>query len=161
MNEPQRPYFDAPFCGTKQVRVEPSKLLWLIPTEKVIDFWTVEKPFRFYLDDKFRKKYGIDFVEVLAKDEDGNQKQTDLASTPLGVRNFFPKDGPWTRSAVMHDQLYEDLKKGKNRRYPFTRAECDILFLQGMKCDYVPLLKRQIIYRAVRLGGGIHMMLTK
>lgn len=51
-------------------------------------------------------------------------------------------------SAIFHDYLYSE-----GNVYGFTRKEADDLFLEGMTACGVPWLKRQTIYRAVRLFG--------
>ena len=50
--------------------------------------------------------------------------------------------------SVFHDYFYAE-----ENIYGFTRKEADDLFLEGMSACGVPWLKRQAIYRAVRLFG--------
>lgn len=70
---------------------------------------------------------------------------TDYASIPRIFWNIYPPDGSYTEAAVIHDFLYYE--------QPFDRDECDLVFYEAMTALGVPWLRRQIIYRAVRLGG--------
>lgn len=75
--------------------------------------------------------------------------KTDFASVPPGFRNLFPKDGSYTPAAIIHDYLYET--RGLRGRY--TRAQCDRIFLEAMKVVGVGVVRRRLMYRAVRAGG--------
>lgn len=77
--------------------------------------------------------------------------ETDFASVPRGLWNIFPPDGPWTQAAVVHDWLYNT--RGMHVR---TRKACDVIFLEAMTALKVPLWKRQLMYRAVRIFGGVY-----
>lgn len=84
--------------------------------------------------------------------------RTDLSSIPKIVpRWLFPKLGPQNLPSVVHDWLYEDGVPG------ITRAEADLMFLDGMAEAYlrtserlpqVPAWRRRIMYWAVRAFGG-------
>jgi hypothetical protein len=101
--------------------------------------------------------------------------ETDFASIPWGLWDLFPPLGPWARPAIIHDFLYATKGTGKwgapgeePRRWitgPFResftapvylRAEADAIFREAMKVvePPVPAWRREIMYRAVRLGGG-------
>lgn len=69
----------------------------------------------------------------------------DKASVPRALWSFFPKSGPYTRAAVIHDWLYW--------AQPCTRAQADNLLMIAMKESGVSWLRRQIVYRGVRAGG--------
>lgn len=75
---------------------------------------------------------------------------TDLASIPWIARRLLPPDGPWVKAAVLHDYLYRT--KGLGGVY--TRKQSDEIFLDAMTAVGVAAWKRQIIFQAVRLGGG-------
>ena len=77
--------------------------------------------------------------------------ETDFASVPRGLWNIFPPDGPWTQAAVVHDWLYNT--KGLHL---LTRKACDGIFLEAMAALKVPFWKRQLMYRAVRIFGGLY-----
>lgn len=70
---------------------------------------------------------------------------TDLASIPRIFWSIWPPFGLHTRAAVIHDYLYA------------TKAPKDFAdhaFLQLLKEDGVPWLRRSLFYRAVKLGGN-------
>lgn len=59
-----------------------------------------------------------------------------------------PFVGKYRRPSVVHDAYY------KLKTVP--RADVDRMFLSGMKYCGVNLVKRRLMYYAVRLGGGAH-----
>ncbi len=73
---------------------------------------------------------------------------TDGASIPRIFWNILSPYGEYFPAALIHDFLYS------SRRTVITRATADAIFLEGMEVVGVPWLKRQTIYRAVRLFGG-------
>lgn len=73
--------------------------------------------------------------------------KTDLASTPNVVWRMFPKLGPWTGAAIIHDYLYRE-KPGDVSRY-----EADRIFYQLLREDGVLHGIARIMYRAVREFG--------
>jgi hypothetical protein len=78
----------------------------------------------------------------------------DLASIPQPLMWLFPVNGRHRWAAVIHDWLYS--KKGiLGERQQFTRKECDLIFLEGMKVMGVPWWKRRSMYRGVRAGGWV------
>jgi hypothetical protein len=56
-------------------------------------------------------------------------------------------------AAGMEASLFHDLNYSEACPYAFTRKEADDLLLEGMAACGVPWLRRQAIYRAVRLFG--------
>lgn len=76
--------------------------------------------------------------------------KTDLASVPLALRIFFPRDGEYTPAAVVHDFLYSKFNKtGINREL------ADKIFLFIMKELKVAKYKRNAMYKAVRIFGEL------
>ncbi len=73
--------------------------------------------------------------------------ETDFASVPRVFWRVLPPTGDYGKAAVIHDKLYKD--GSGNREW------CDGVFLEAMTVLGVSLIKRQIIYRAVRLFGWI------
>jgi len=71
---------------------------------------------------------------------------TDGASIPLFLRGLIPKGGPLFCPAVIHDTAY--------RNGLLTRKQCDGLFLRAMEDNHVNIVRRKIIYRAVRIFGS-------
>ena len=72
---------------------------------------------------------------------------TDLASIPPPARWLIPKLGKHAQAAVIHDFMY--------RIHLYDRKKCDKIFLEAMKVLKVPLWKRMVMYRAVRMFGGL------
>jgi hypothetical protein len=75
---------------------------------------------------------------------------TDLASIPRVFWSLLPPDGPWLKAAVVHDRLYRT--QGLRGRY--DRAQSDGILREAMGVVGVPAWKRQVIWAAVRVGGG-------
>lgn len=76
---------------------------------------------------------------------------TDLASIPRGLWNLLPKAGPYVKAAVVHDWLYWD---GRIEGAPITRGDADGVFKRAMESVGVGAFKRNLIWLAVRVGGG-------
>jgi len=72
--------------------------------------------------------------------------KTDFASVPRVLWWLCPPLGRYGKATVVHDWGYEK----QNR----TRAEYDLIFLEGMNVLGVPLWKRSLMYTAVRAFGG-------
>ena len=87
---------------------------------------------------------------------------TDLASIPRFAWILLPPDGPWVKGAVIHDFLYATRGSGKwkkhppaiSRAIPYTRSEADAILREALENRGVGWLRRQVIWLAVRLGGG-------
>lgn len=76
---------------------------------------------------------------------------TDLTSSPRIIWTFFPPCGNYTKAAIVHDYLYS-----KNCKINCSREIADKIFLLIMKEIKVSFIKRRIIYRAVRIFGGMY-----
>lgn len=72
---------------------------------------------------------------------------TDLASVPWPASMFIPPDGRYNQAAVLHDYLYSIQTR--------PRIGCDRIFLEAMKILGVNVIKRLIMYKAVRLWGWL------
>ena len=73
---------------------------------------------------------------------------TDLASIPSFLQwlpGYDPTD-PKLRMAIVHDACYA--------MQDMTREDADWLFRSGLKADGVPVIRRWLMYAAVRLFGG-------
>lgn len=87
---------------------------------------------------------------------------TDLASVPRWAWTLIPPDGPWVKAAIIHDFLYATGGTGKWKKHPasitrsepYTRLEADTIMREGMENRGVGWISRNLIYAAVRLGGG-------
>ncbi len=71
---------------------------------------------------------------------------TDFASVPWPANMLIPLSGNHNMAAVVHDYLYCVQTR--------TRLESDKIFLEALTVLGVNWFKRQIMYRAVRIGGG-------
>ena len=72
--------------------------------------------------------------------------RTDLASIPRIFRSLIPQVGRHIQPAITHDFCYEG-------QGGLTRAEADLLFLDGMRAVGVRWLRRRAMYLAVRAFG--------
>lgn len=72
---------------------------------------------------------------------------TDLASIPCFLRCWISKEGHHVQPAIAHDEGY--------RRNParLSRAQLDLMFLDGMRSKGVRRTKRWAMYLAVRVLG--------
>lgn len=70
---------------------------------------------------------------------------TDFASIPKLFWSRLPHDGDWAKASVVHDYLYN--------RGGCSRFLADAVFRDGMAALGVPLIRRMVIYYAVRLFG--------
>ena len=102
--------------------------------ESAWDEWRTTQPLRF---DGFNHQFEVcdDFA-------------TDLVSVPNVVAWFIPRAGRYARAAVLHDYLW---------RYP-DRTRCDhrqadYRFRRQMQRDGVSLLRRWIMWAAVRMAA--------
>jgi hypothetical protein len=78
--------------------------------------------------------------------------ETDFASIPWGLWNLFPPLGLWARPAIIHDFLYD--RGGVLPSKTYSRKEADMIFREAMSVVGVPAWRREVMFRAVRLGGG-------
>ena len=75
--------------------------------------------------------------------------ETDLASVPRQVWHRFPRWGPWSGAAIVHDWLYRTKPNGVDR------IQADRVFRDLMREDRVTWGDQRMIYRAVRdFGDG-------
>lgn len=75
---------------------------------------------------------------------------SDFASVPAIFDGLIPVFGEYAPATTVHDFLYAT----QGLFGYFTRKECDDLLLSHMKELGVPWWKRQLMHRAVRLGGS-------
>ena len=73
---------------------------------------------------------------------------TDGASIPRIFWAILGPHGSYFAAAIIHDFLYSA------RNTTYTRRQADQIFLEAMKDCGVGLVKRQVIFRAVRIGGA-------
>ncbi|MCH7740131.1 MAG: DUF1353 domain-containing protein [Chloroflexi bacterium] len=73
--------------------------------------------------------------------------QTDFASVPSVAWPLIPRWGKYGKAAIVHDFMYWDQNK--------TRKESDDIFREAMGVLGVASWRRFLMYRAVRLVGGL------
>ena len=91
---------------------------------------------------------------------------TDLTSIPRLFWTLLPPDGPWVKAAVIHDYLYATQGSGQLpagvpgskqpvgiTREPYSRAESDWILRDALANRGVDVLRRNLIWAAVRIGG--------
>ena len=125
--------FTQPLTVTKVKRPN-GKFLWF---QKCKWQWVVEREFIYHVG----KEDSEDVVKI------PKGFITDFASVPRAFWIIFPPDGGYTQAAVVHDNLYWTLKR--------TRLQSDNILLEAMGVLKVPLWKKRIIYRAVRMFGWL------
>ena len=75
---------------------------------------------------------------------------TDFASIPRFFWRVLPPTGEYGKAAVIHDFLYTF---GADNHGPVSKAYADGVFLRAMEDLGVGAVRRQLMYRAVRLFG--------
>lgn len=91
---------------------------------------------------------------------------TDLASIPKVLTPILPRDGSYTKAAIIHDIIYQSLKEyttidmSEHRYDPVhllnvhhTRYLADRIFLLGMECLGTNAIVRKMMFQGVRVGG--------
>jgi hypothetical protein len=91
---------------------------------------------------------------------------TDLTSIPRPLWILMPPDGPWVKAAVIHDYLYATQGTGQlpagvpGSKQPvgitrgrYSRAEADWILRDALANRGVDVVRRNLIWLAVRLGG--------
>jgi len=100
-------------------------------------YWRIEKPFTYFSD--------VDAGHVV-RIRAGFI--TDFASVPRLLWSLYPRWGSYGYAAIVHDYLYgEDTQVA-------TREIADQIFFEAMRVQGVPLLRANVLYFAVRFGGG-------
>lgn len=77
--------------------------------------------------------------------------ETDFASVPQAFTWLVPRYGRYTRAAILHDYLCVE-SKGKR----FARHDADGIFRRTMREMDVGVLRRWLMWIAVRFGAGWH-----
>lgn len=78
--------------------------------------------------------------------------ETDFASVPRFLWFFIaPDDKDILVASIAHDWVY--YKKGKLKEAQFTRLEADLILKEKMKSFGAGIIKRNLVFLAVRLGG--------
>lgn len=91
--------------------------------------------------------------------------ETDLGSIPSIVQSYVQPDAPYAQAFVLHDFLYDQLRKGRLPK--LTRKDADNALLAALALPFqvsrndktlralCPVLTRNLIYAAVRAGGKL------
>lgn len=88
--------------------------------------------------------------------------KTDGASVPRIFWAFLPTWGRYSRAAVIHDYLYNELRPG-TQPHPEapTRQRADAIFLEAMEVCGVGFLTRWIMWAAVRTFGFLSLQAAR
>lgn len=99
-------------------------------------------------------KREVELLETLSATWDGGRLLVpvgfvhDGPSIPTRARSLVSYSHLLLRPSVVHDYLYE-------MKLPdWPRQRCDELFLEGLAVEGVGWLKRNVMWSAVRAGGG-------
>lgn len=114
-------------------------------TPLVVEVMPSGKRFRLHYD--FTYLWKREYIEVHVK----AGFVTDFASVPRIFRIIIPKLGRYNKAAVIHDAIYQNVIAG----HKFIRAQADSIFRDGMIDLGVARWKVNIMYWAVRVGGGM------
>jgi hypothetical protein len=78
---------------------------------------------------------------------------SDGVSIPSAAQPLIntPKSPQWIGAGILHDWLYAKVERHEN----ISRRKCDRIFLLFMKLYGVGIIKRRIIYWAVRAAGRL------
>ncbi|MCT7656994.1 DUF1353 domain-containing protein [Mycobacterium deserti] len=76
---------------------------------------------------------------------------TDLVSVPGAFAWFIPRAGRYARAAVLHDHLWQQIDDGDTESG--DRRQADETFLLAMQAAGVTLLRRRIMWTAVRANA--------
>lgn len=87
--------------------------------------------------------------------------KTDFASIPRIFSALIPKNGSHDAAAILHDFFYREkpqvfvctLAGGRHIHEPIDRKDADGLFRRIMKELGVNIVRRNLMYYAVRIGG--------
>lgn len=75
---------------------------------------------------------------------------TDFATIPKAFQWFLPPDGEYAWETCLHDLLYDKVAKGF-----MERKTADDVFKEAMSVGKVTKWKEVVLYRAVRMFGGV------
>lgn len=119
------------------IRTELGPIARLAPPISWPAMYEVAAPFSYYSDDENRITVPRGF-------------QFDGASIPLFARIFLPRIHPnYLQAAALHDWLYSTAHKhGRSRKW------CDDMFCEAMGALGTPDFWRNLMWAAVRIGGG-------
>jgi Protein of unknown function (DUF1353) len=78
---------------------------------------------------------------------------TDLTSVPNAFSWFIPRAGRFARAAVLHDHLWKLAEKDKTDVTKYDRRKADRQFRAALENSGVALLRRWIMWAAVRLAS--------
>lgn len=83
---------------------------------------------------------------------------TDFASVPQFLTWLVPKMGAWTRASIVHDWLCTELElgtwwRGDRTASPVSARDVDGIFRRLMREAGVPLVRRWLMWAAVRVGA--------
>lgn len=88
--------------------------------------------------------------------------ETDGASIPRIFQSFLPTWGRYSRAAVVHDYLYNELRPGTEPHPEApTRQRADAIFYEAMQVSGVGFFTRWIMWAAVRTFGFLSLQAAR
>lgn len=88
---------------------------------------------------------------------------TDFASVPWWTQSILPRTGTWTKAAVMHDKMCEELNYiyELNKRYnvtviltpTFSSIDTDAIFRKNAREGGTDPIRSELLWLGVRLGA--------
>jgi hypothetical protein len=87
---------------------------------------------------------------------------TDFASVPWWTQSILPRTGTWTKAAVMHDKMCDELNEihrlRKNPQFAgirptFTSVDTDAIFRKNARDNGTDRVRSELLWMGVRLGA--------
>lgn len=83
---------------------------------------------------------------------------TDFATVPWWTQSLVPKTGTWTKAAVVHDKMCDDLRA--YHRYPagypdppFSSIDTDAIFRKNARAEGTGWIRGELLWLGVRWGA--------
>ena len=84
---------------------------------------------------------------------------TDFASVPWWTQSILPRTGAWTKAAVLHDKMCEELNA--HYRMPevvgvpvFSSIDTDAIFRKNARRDGTGVIRAELLWFGVRCGAA-------
>ena len=105
--------------------------------------WRIERDFTFYSEGLYNITITVPSGFV-----------TDGASVPRVFWSLLPQWGKYSRAAVIHDFLLDQISPTvSDTSYRYQRKLADKIFLEAMKVSKVNIATRNILYYSARIFG--------
>lgn len=86
---------------------------------------------------------------------------TDFASVPWWTQSILPRTGTWTKAAVLHDKMCDELNAAHkvNKQSPiivkptFSSVDTDAIFRKNAREGGTDVVRSELLWMGVRLGA--------